>query len=193
VRLLAQGELDLALIILPLHTRDPALATTALLREPLVVAAPADGSVLRAKSVRVRDLARFPLVMFREGYDLREVTLDAFRRERIDPRVAVEGGELDAVLSFAEAGLGVAVVPSMVLEGRPGLRRISFVRPGLSRTIAFAHRRDVEAPATAREVPHSVAGPPRRSRPHRRSSARRRAGPRARNANALAGRSPSAT
>jgi len=150
VRLLAEGELDLALIILPLHTRDPALATTALLREPLVVAATADGSVLRAKSVRVRDLARHPLVMFREGYDLREVTLAACRRERIEPRVAVEGGELDAVLSFVEAGLGVAVVPSMVVEGKPGLRRIPFARPGLSRTIGFAHRRDVELSATAR-------------------------------------------
>jgi DNA-binding transcriptional LysR family regulator len=150
VRLLAQGELDLALIVLPLHTRDPALVTTAFLREPLVVAAPLDGSILRARSVRVRDLASYPLVLFREGYDLREVTLAAFRRHRIEPRVAVEGGELDAVLSFVEAGLGVAVVPNMVLEGRPGLRRVPFVRPGLSRTIGFAHRRDVESSATAR-------------------------------------------
>ena len=150
VRLLAQGELDLALIILPLQTRDPALATTAFLREPLVVAAPADGSLVRAKSLRVRDLALYPLVMFREGYDMRAVTLAVFRRERIEPRVAVEGGELDAVLGFVEAGLGIAVVPSMVVEGRPRLRRVPVVRPGMSRTIAFAHRRDVELSAAAR-------------------------------------------
>ena len=150
VRLLAQGELDLALIILPLQSRDPALATTAFLREPLIVAAPVDGSLLRAKSLRVRDLARHPLVMFREGYDLREVTLAACRRERIEPRIAVEGGELDAVLGFVEAGLGIAVVPSMVVEGRPRLRRIPFVAPGMSRTIALAHRRDVDPSATAR-------------------------------------------
>jgi DNA-binding transcriptional LysR family regulator len=150
VRLLAEGELDLALIVLPLQTRDPALATTAFLREPLVVAAPSDGSHVRARSLRVRDLALHPLVMFREGYDLRAVTLAACRRERIEPRIAIEGGELDAVLAFVEAGLGIAVVPSMVVEGRPGLRRVPFVRPGMTRTIAFAHRRDVEPPATAR-------------------------------------------
>jgi len=149
VRLLAQGELDLALIILPLQTHDPALTTTAFLREPLIVAAPADGSLVRARSLRVRDLARLPLVMFREGYDLREVTLAACRRERIEPRIAVEGGELDAVLGFVEAGLGVAVVPSMVVEGRPKLRRVPFASPGLSRTIAFAHRRDVDPSAAA--------------------------------------------
>src|SRR5262245_21727399 len=150
VRLLADGELDLALIILPLHTRDPALATTAFLREPLVMTASIDGNMVRAKSLHVRDLARYPMVMFREGYDMREVTLAACRRERIEPHVAVEGGELDAVLGFVEAGLGIAVVPSMVVEGRPRLRRIPFVRPGLSRTIGFAHRCDVVPSASAR-------------------------------------------
>ena len=150
VRLLAQGELDLALISLPLHTRDPALATTAFLREPLVVAAPVDDPLVRARSLRVRDLARYPLVMLREGYDMRAVTLAACRRERIEPKIAIEGGELDSVLACVEAGLGVAVVPSMVLEGRPRLRRIPFAPPGLSRTLAFAHRRDVEASAAAR-------------------------------------------
>jgi len=149
VRLLAEGELDLALIVLPLHTRDPALATTGVLREPLVVAASADGMV-RAKSLHVRDLDRYPMVMFREGYDMREVTLAACRRERIEPHVAVEGGELDAVLGFVEAGLGIAVVPSLVVEGRPRLRRIPFVRPGLSRTVGLAHRRDVVPSASAR-------------------------------------------
>jgi len=150
VRLLADGELDLALIILPLHTRDPALATTPILREPLVVAATTERSPVRAKALRVRDLQRYPLVMFREGYDLRDATLAACRRARIDPRFAVEGGEMDAVLRFVEAGLGVAVVPSTVLEGRPGLQRIPFVPPGLSRTIAIARRRDVDPPGSAR-------------------------------------------
>lgn len=150
VRLLAHGELDLALIILPLHRRDPALTTAPILREPLVVAAPADGSVARARSMRVRELERYPLVMFREGYDLRDATLAACRRARIEPRLVVEGGEMDAVLRFVEAGLGVAVVPSMVVAGRPGLRAIPFAPPGLSRTIALAHRRDVELPGAAR-------------------------------------------
>jgi DNA-binding transcriptional LysR family regulator len=150
VRLLAQGQLDLALVVLPLHTRDPALATTALFKEPLIVAAPADGSITRAKTLRVRDLARHPLVMLRDGYDMRDVVLTAMRHERIEAQVAIEGGELDAVLSFVEAGLGIAVVPSMVVEGRPGLRRIPFAHPGMSRTVGFAHRRDVEPSASAR-------------------------------------------
>lgn len=150
VQLLARGQLDLALVVLPLHTGDPALATAPLLDEPLVVAAPADGSILRSPFIRVRDLSRHPLVMLREGYEMREVVLAAMRRERVEPQVVVEGGELDAVLSFVEAGLGIAVVPSMVVEGRPGLRRIPFARPGMTRTVGFAHRRDVQPSASAR-------------------------------------------
>jgi DNA-binding transcriptional LysR family regulator len=48
------------------------------------------------------------------------------------------------VLRFVEAGLGVAVVPSMVLDGRPGLAGTPLAPPGLRRTIALAHRKDVE-------------------------------------------------
>jgi DNA-binding transcriptional LysR family regulator len=150
VRLLANGELDLALIILPLHTGDPALVTTPILREPLVVAAPAEESSIRATSLRVRDLRHYPLVMFREGYDLRDATLTACRRARTEPRYSIEGGEMDAVLRFVEAGLGVAVVPTMVLADRPRLRRIPFAPRGLTRQIGLAHRRDVEPTATAR-------------------------------------------
>ncbi len=153
VRLLALGELDMALIILPLQTRDPALSTTPILREPLVVAVASEESpikTIKTKTVKVQDLGRLPLVMFREGYDLRDATLAACRRARTEPRFTVEGGEMDAVLRFVEAGLGVAVVPSMVLADRLGLRGIPFARPGLSRTIALAHRRDVEPPATSR-------------------------------------------
>lgn len=50
---------------------------------------------------------------------------------------------MDAVLRFVEAGLGIAVVPSMVLENRPRLTGTPLL-PGLRRTVALAHRKDVE-------------------------------------------------
>jgi DNA-binding transcriptional LysR family regulator len=147
VQHLADGSLDLALIILPLHAHDPVLETTTLFKEALVVAT--DGTV-KARSLRVADLARHPLVMFRDGYDLRDVTLAALRRARVTPRFAIEGGEMDAVLRFVEHGLGVAVVPEMVLAGRPKLHPVPLSKPGLSRTIAIAHRRDVAPSVAAR-------------------------------------------
>ena len=141
VRHLAAGALDLALIIVPLQRTDPALLTRPILREALVLASASAGLPARVPVGALRDR---PLVMFREGYDLRDATLAACRRAGFEPRFAVEGGEMDAVLRFVEAGLGDAVVPSMVLAGRQQLTGTPV--EGLSRTIALAQRRDVELP-----------------------------------------------
>lgn len=153
VRELARGALDLAIVVLPLPSPSPALTTVELLREDLVVVSSSDGRKFGGKSVRVADLQRERLVMFRHGYDLRELTLAACRAEGFEPEFAVEGGEMDAVLGFVQAGLGVAVVPRMVAEraGR-GLRMSPLARPTLHRTIALAHRSDVAPPRAAREL-----------------------------------------
>jgi DNA-binding transcriptional LysR family regulator len=101
-------------------------------------------------SIRLIDLRDRPLVMFRQGYDLRETTLQACRAVGYEPKLAVEGGEMDAVLRFVEVGLGVAIVPGMVLAGRPGLRGTPIAAPGLRRTVALAHRTDVPPTNAAR-------------------------------------------
>ena len=152
VRALARGQLDLSLIIMPLQSDDPSLVTEDILRENLVVVSPSHEPPKRhgPAYLRIEDLRGRPMVMFRRGYDLREATLAACRQAGFEPRFAVQGGEMDAVLRFVEAGLGVAVVPSMVLDGRPGLRGIPLAPPGLSRTIALAHRKDVEPTSAAR-------------------------------------------
>lgn len=141
VRDLARGQLDLALIILPLQSSDPSLVTQEILSENLVVASTSPRG--RRPYMRIEDLRGRPMVMFRRGYDVREATLAACRQAGFEPRFAVEGGEMDAVLRFVEAGLGIAVVPSMVLENRPRLTGTPLL-PGLRRTVALAHRKDVE-------------------------------------------------
>lgn len=146
---LLRGELDLALVIEPPQGLDPALDTTPLLHEELVVATAAGAQPSRA--VRVTWLRDKDMVMFRDGYDLRESTLQACRQAGFEPRFAVAGGEMDAVLRFVEAGLGVAVVPSMVLANRPllGSARLT---PALSRTVSLAHRKDVTPSSATRAV-----------------------------------------
>ena len=147
---LAQGQLDLAVIVLPLQVGDPALETLPLLREELMIAAPsADPPQLRGGRVHIADLKNRSLVMFRQGYDLRETTLAAWRQAGVEPLFAIEGGEMDAVLRFVEAGIGLAVVPSVVLPGRPGIAAFPMAQPGLQRTIALALRKDVRSTRAA--------------------------------------------
>ncbi len=144
-------QLDLALIVSPDVGLDPGLEAAPILAESLVVASQLAGPPPTvSRELELTELQYQPLVMFRPGYDLRDATLEACRRAGFTPSYAVEGGEMDAVLAFVEAGLGVAVVPSMVLVNRPLLRGTPLAPPGMRRTIALAHR--------ARSVlPHAAA------------------------------------
>jgi DNA-binding transcriptional LysR family regulator len=142
--------LDLALIVQPAVGVDETLQAAPVLRESLVVASVLDGPPPTPYGqIALSELEHTPLVMFRAGYDIRGVTLEACRMAGFTPKFAVEGGEMDAVLAFVEAGLGVALVPSMVLVNRPLLRATPLAPPGMQRTIALAHRKRSVLPHAA--------------------------------------------
>jgi DNA-binding transcriptional LysR family regulator len=152
----ASGEVDLALVVLPVT--DPLVETTPLFDDPLVLALAPDHPLARRRRVQVRDLDRLDLVMFREGYDLREVTLAACLAAGVEPHLVSEGGEMAGVLSFVAAGLGAAVVPAIALPGDGSLVDLPFTRPTLSRTIALAQRGDRALARPARALADQLLG-----------------------------------
>jgi DNA-binding transcriptional LysR family regulator len=137
---LAAGELDLALVILPMP-REELFETTPLIREELVLAVAKSHPLARRKTVKVGDLRGVPLVMFREGYDLRSATITACEQAGFHPTFAVEGAEMDGVLRMAAAGVGVAVVPRMVVERGGPLVAVRVSQPTLSRSVGVAFRK----------------------------------------------------
>jgi DNA-binding transcriptional LysR family regulator len=138
---LALGDLDLALVILPVP-REELFETTPLLREELVLAVSKRHPLAKRKTVRVSELRGVPLVMFRDGYDLRSATITACEQAGFHPTFAVEGAEMDGVLRMAAAGVGVAVVPSMVVEKAGPLVAVRLAQPTLTRSVGVAFRRD---------------------------------------------------
>lgn len=160
---LDQGSLDLALTVTRgSHNAPPATELIPLLTEELVVVTAARADAARADAAAGSDaltlaqLARLPLVAFNRSYDLRMATDAAFATAGLTPTIAVEGGEMDAVLRFVERGLGVAVVPAMVGIDRPALRSIPLVRPQLSRTVNLARRTDLSLSAAAAAMQQTV-------------------------------------
>jgi DNA-binding transcriptional LysR family regulator len=146
---LSEGTLDLAIVIDSRLHDDPRLSTAPLLAEELVVISAKDTPAAGAR-MPIRALKDRPLVMFRRGYDLRDATLAACRAEGFEPTFAIEGGEMDAVLEFVRAGIGLAVVPSTVVGDRFHTTRFS--APGLTRTVQLAYRRDVEPTRAVRAL-----------------------------------------
>ncbi|WP_436326789.1 LysR family transcriptional regulator [Brevibacterium sp. FAM 27836] len=145
IEALGAGELDLALITrtVDLGAQTPRLQMQEVLGEDLVVIAAADGALISGDQITLAEVAALPQVLFHHGYDLREATSAAFESSGLYPNVVVEGGEMDAVLRFVERGVGVAIVPAMVLVDRPQLISAQLVEPRLSRTVSIATRADV--------------------------------------------------
>lgn len=141
---LAGGELDLALITTSDATSADRFTVTPLLVEELVVISSASAPPVTIEdAIGLGDVAGLPQVVFSSTYDLRTTTDAAFRAAGLAPNVVLEGAEMDAVLRFVERGLGIAIVPAMVLVDRPGLRSVRLSGPPLTRTIGLARPTDV--------------------------------------------------
>ncbi|HEX4725646.1 MAG TPA: LysR family transcriptional regulator [Pseudonocardiaceae bacterium] len=151
---LSEGTLDLAIIIDSRLHDDQRLTTVPLLAEELVVISAKSTPPPATARMPIRALKDHPLVMFRRGYDLRDATLAACRAEGFEPTFAIEGGEMDAVLEFVSAGIGLAVVPSTVVGNRFHTTR--FAAPGLTRTVQLAYRRDVEPTRAVRALRDAI-------------------------------------
>ncbi|GAA1418978.1 LysR substrate-binding domain-containing protein [Agrococcus citreus] len=152
-----EGALDLALVVTRGEQRTPpATQLVPLLSEELVVISSAAAGEGERRELTLAQLANMPQVAFSRSYDLRVATDAAFAAAGLTPTIAVEGAEMDAVLRFVERGIGVAVVPAMVVIDRPGLRSTLLVRPQLSRTVNLARRTDVGLSAAARAMERIV-------------------------------------
>ncbi|WP_430332986.1 LysR family transcriptional regulator [Rhodococcus sp. ACT016] len=147
--LLAQGELDVALVIAERTPDSSGLALIPLLREELVVVSSATHPPLTAgRAIALEELAQQPFVACHDNYDLRVVVDQAFAAAGLRSRTVVEGAELDAVLRFVARGIGVSVAPMMAARHYPGLRITGLTAPELHRTISLAQRTGV-APSHA--------------------------------------------
>ncbi|GAA1824487.1 LysR family transcriptional regulator [Agromyces salentinus] len=149
---LSAGELDLALITTTdASSADRFTVTPLLVEELVVVSSSSRPPITERDTITLPEVARLPQIVFSSSYDLRAATDAAFLAAGLAPEVVLEGAEMDAVLRFVERGLGVAIVPAMVLIDRPGLRSVRLGTSSLERTISFARPADV-APTAAAEV-----------------------------------------
>jgi DNA-binding transcriptional LysR family regulator len=154
---LAGGELDLALITTSGAASAEQFTVTPLLVEELVVISSAKAPpVVSGDTITLAEAAALPQIVFSSTYDLRATTDAAFRAAGLTPDAVVEGAEMDAVLRFVERGIGIAIVPAMVLIDRPGLRSVRLSEPTLTRTISIARTADIRPAAAVEVMQHTI-------------------------------------
>lgn len=139
-RRLEDGELDLGLAILPVHAAN--VESSALADERLVVIVGTSHPLASRSKVNLLDLADVEMIVFAEGYGLRQSMLSAFHSLGIAPRVALDGAEIGTCFAYVAAGLGAAIVPSLVATTHTGLHVLHLQSPMIERTIGLVRLRN---------------------------------------------------
>jgi LysR family transcriptional activator of glutamate synthase operon len=147
---LAAGLADLAVVALPVD--DPDLTVAPLFSEELVLAVAPQHPLAHRSSVRLSDMANEAFVLSPPNYELRETTLVACRQAGFAPRVVLDGGEMDTLLRFVAAGLGVALVPQLAVADLTDLVPLHISDQKLRRSLAIVWRGDRVASPAARAL-----------------------------------------
>jgi LysR family hydrogen peroxide-inducible transcriptional activator len=147
----AAGELDLALVALPMD--DPRLEWEALFSEPLLLAMAAGHRLARRRRVTVEDLGAERFILLNEMHCLGQQTLSFCRANDCQPRIACRSAQITTVQSLIALGLGVSLLPAMARRADRDKRRC--YRPlagaGPTRTVAALwHRHRYHSPAAER-------------------------------------------
>lgn len=154
-----KGMIDLCILALPVD--DVRLQTRPMLTESLVLALPSvrvpwmpelvqDG----ATPISLDRFADVPFIVMKNGFGFRHTVLQLCAKSVFQPHVAFETSSVETAQSMAAHGLGVTVVPHMVMlqdttEQSP---RYVSIASNPSRTLVFAYRRDRYLGMTARAL-----------------------------------------
>lgn len=111
---LLEGRIDCSFVILPV---DPALETTVLEESPLLAVLPEDHPLAALEKVPLAELSREPFILMEKGK--KAEIAEIFDRNRITPNVRFTTWDDYAIMSMVESGLGVSILPRLVLRRVP--------------------------------------------------------------------------
>jgi DNA-binding transcriptional LysR family regulator len=102
-------------------------------RDTLVVVLPRGHALAGRRSAEMRDVAREPQIMLRQASEpqIRAALGRRFAAHGLAPNVVLEVEQVEALLAFVAAGIGVALVPGFVRKVRMAGVSIVPVRPAV--------------------------------------------------------------
>ena len=134
---LAVGRVDVGLVYNP--TPSPAIEVRALLEEPLcLIGARKDRR--QPRSLRLRDLPHFPLIIPSRPHAIRTLVEARLAGLGLRPEVAMEIDAVPAILELVAEGYGFAVLSPRALHGAATARRLharTIVQPQLKSALAI--------------------------------------------------------
>ncbi|RYG63412.1 LysR family transcriptional regulator, partial [bacterium] len=148
---LLNSRIDAGLLLPPLPGRaKDILDYLPVLKEPLVLASPADLPELREQRVAdLHSLPQLPLIIFPRPISpgLYDTILAVFHEAGITPTIGQEAIQMQTIVSLVSAGMGIALVPQSVSNlRRPGVEYQALAQPTSQVETGLAWRRDNTSP-----------------------------------------------
>ncbi len=112
---LMAGEVELAVSLLPIAE---AFDWQPVRDDPMMAVLRADHPLRRQEAIRLTQLAEEPFILFEQGFALNTRIEAACRARGFSPRLAARSGQVDFIIALVAAGLGVALLPRILTDGR---------------------------------------------------------------------------
>jgi LysR family hydrogen peroxide-inducible transcriptional activator len=157
VQELAQGELDLAIVALPVS--EPFLTELKLFEEEFVLVRRREDE---GKPVPEREALReMRLLLLEEGHCFRDQALSFCKIGSTRPREVMEGSSLSTLVQMVSAGIGVTLIPEMAVPVETRSAQVSISRfqtPRPSRTIGMIWRHSTPLVTQLLQISEVVRG-----------------------------------
>ncbi|HLG69641.1 MAG TPA: LysR family transcriptional regulator [Chloroflexota bacterium] len=155
LQLLLDDALDLAIITAAEARPSGAIERRCLVVDEMVVLLPLDHRLSGRGAVALSELKDEQFVLFKPGYGLRRIVLDACSDAGFSPTVAFETSQRETIYGMVQEGLGVTLLPrSGIHRGDYTWRLVPLDPPTVTRELSLAWkstRRQSEAAKAFRE------------------------------------------
>ncbi|MEG3133306.1 LysR family transcriptional regulator [Rouxiella sp. T17] len=130
--LLERRRIDVALVHLPLTTRDDELAIQPLARACFRVMCLPDSPLARDPQVTLQQLAAWPLVVMRRksGFGVYDNVMQFFSKAGLKPQILADASDVPMMKHLVEQGMGVGLLP-MLAEDREASALLTLPVPEL--------------------------------------------------------------
>jgi len=116
LKVLRDGLVDVSIVMQnPLLTSNQEMVVTPLYEEPIEVLMAADHPLAEYEAVPWAEIARYPQVVFKDGYGMQRMVQNQFRDRDEDFKVALELNTLDAFRGVVRQGNMIALLPQSAL------------------------------------------------------------------------------
>jgi DNA-binding transcriptional LysR family regulator len=143
------GEIDVGFLRLPMRTLPSRISVQVVQSEPMCIALRQDHPLAPMKTVDLARLADEPFIMYPYdlGGGLHDLSIALCKQAGFTPKVEQEARTVAMAVSFAAAGLGVALVPASIRNVHTPGAVYRPLRGRSARTeIAVAHRSNDRSP-----------------------------------------------